>query len=177
MRLKRSWELGPHKLSRFVPSKNLVCLHQIYQPVPVTYGHSMVYGCKFDPSVVSKQVKNAIPMIMGANIGTSVTNTIVSMFQIGNKDEYRRAFAGATVHDCFNFLSVVVLLPVEAATGLLREIAAGIVGDEDYDQEDSIDFLKKITKPVTSRIVAVDKKLVTKVAEAEDQATLDELLE
>ncbi|KAL9139535.1 sodium-dependent phosphate transporter [Amphidinium carterae] len=123
------------------------------------------------------EVKNAIPMIMGANIGTSVTNTIVSMFQIGNKDEYRRAFAGATVHDCFNFLTVVVLLPVEAATGLLREISAGIVGDQDFEKEDKIDFLKKITKPVTARIVAVDKKLVTKVAEAEDQATLDELLE
>jgi len=123
------------------------------------------------------EVKNAIPMIMGANIGTSVTNTIVSMFQIGNKDEYRRAFAGATVHDCFNILTVIVLLPVEAATGLLREIAEGIVGDTEFDQEDSIDFLKTITKPVTSRIVSVDKKLVTKVAEAHDQETLDYLLE
>jgi sodium-dependent phosphate cotransporter len=39
----------------------------------------------------------AIPIIMGANIGTSVTNTIVSFTQIGNKNEFRRAFAGATV--------------------------------------------------------------------------------
>merc|ERR1719216_231058 len=73
------------------------------------------------------EVKNAIPMIMGANIGTSVTNTIVSVGQIGNKDEYRRAFAGATVHDCFNILTVLVLLPIEAVTGLLRHTAGGLV--------------------------------------------------
>jgi len=57
-------------------------------------------------------VKNAVPMIMGANIGTSVTNTIVSLGAFRDKNEYRRAFAGATVHDCFNFLSVLLLLPI-----------------------------------------------------------------
>lgn len=54
---------------------------------------------------------------MGANIGTSVTNTIVSLAQSPNRDEFRRAFAGATVHDMFNWLSVIVLLPIEATTG------------------------------------------------------------
>merc|ERR1719203_843625 len=71
------------------------------------------------------EVKNAIPMIMGANIGTSVTNTIVSLAHIGNRDEYRRAFAGATVHDCFNVLTVAILLPIEAITHLLRRIGTG----------------------------------------------------
>ena len=60
----------------------------------------------------------AIPMIMGANIGTSVTNTFVSMAQSGNQREFRRAFAGATVHDMFNWLTVIVLLPLEWATGM-----------------------------------------------------------
>lgn len=54
---------------------------------------------------------------MGANIGTSVTNTIVAMGQIGDKDEFRRAFAGGTVHDMFNWLTVLILLPVEVLTG------------------------------------------------------------
>merc|ERR1719163_1047293 len=72
------------------------------------------------------EVKNAIPMIMGANIGTSVTNTLVSLGSFGNKDEYRRAFGGATVHDCFNLVTVLTFLPIEAATGMFRHIAAGI---------------------------------------------------
>ena len=61
-------------------------------------------------------VRQSIPMIMGANIGTSVTNTIVSMSQIGNREDFRRAFTGATIHDIFNWLCVIVLLPVELAT-------------------------------------------------------------
>lgn len=63
------------------------------------------------------EVRPAIPIIMGANIGTSVTNTIVAMAQSGDREEFRRAFAGATVHDMFNWLSVTVLLPLEVLTG------------------------------------------------------------
>ena len=62
-------------------------------------------------------VKQAVYIIMGANIGTTVTNTIVSLGQAGEKDEFRRAFGAATVHDMFNWLTVIVLLIVEVATG------------------------------------------------------------
>lgn len=70
-------------------------------------------------------VQNAIPLVMGANIGTSVTNTIVSIGQITNKNDFRRAFAGATVHDMFNWLTVLVLLPLESATGTEIRCGAG----------------------------------------------------
>ena len=62
-------------------------------------------------------MRPAIPIIMGANIGTSVTNTIVAMGQIADKNEFRRAFAGATVHDMFNLLSVSIILPIEVSIG------------------------------------------------------------
>ena len=64
-------------------------------------------------------VELAIPIVMGANIGTSVTNTLVSVGEISHRNEFRRAFAGATVHDMFNWLSVLVLLPLEVVTGSL----------------------------------------------------------
>lgn len=35
-------------------------------------------------------VQSAIPIIMGANIGTSVTNTIVALMQAGDRNEFRR---------------------------------------------------------------------------------------
>ena len=38
----------------------------------------------------------AINIIMGANIGTTVTNTIVSMGQSMDRKQFRRSFAGAT---------------------------------------------------------------------------------
>jgi sodium-dependent phosphate cotransporter len=66
---------------------------------------------------------NAIPMIMGANIGTTVTNTLASLAHMGRKEEFRRAFSVATVHDFFNYMAVLVLLPLEMLTGFLRTSA------------------------------------------------------
>ncbi len=71
---------------------------------------------------------NAIPMIMGANIGTTVTNSIVSFGHAGRRDEFRKAFAVATCHDFFNFGAVLILLPLEMATGILQRTARGLSG-------------------------------------------------
>ena len=69
-------------------------------------------------------VINAVPMIMGANIGTTVTNTIVSMAHMGRDEEFERAFSVATCHDFFNFMAVVTLLPLELFTGFLSRSAS-----------------------------------------------------
>jgi sodium-dependent phosphate cotransporter len=74
----------------------------------------------------------AVPMIMGANIGTTVTNTIASLAHAAREHEFRRAFAAATCHDFFNYLSVIVLLPIELISraiwgqGFLEWLARGI---------------------------------------------------
>lgn len=62
-------------------------------------------------------VKTAIPMVMGANVGTSLTSTLVSLTQVTDTEQFERAFAGATVHDCFNWLTVITVLIVEIPTG------------------------------------------------------------
>lgn len=66
-------------------------------------------------------LSGAIPMIMGANIGTTVTNTIVSIGHINRGNEFKRAFAASTVHDFFNVLAVLVLFPLEIAFGFLEK--------------------------------------------------------
>ncbi len=71
-------------------------------------------------------VESAVPMIMGANIGTTVTNTLASMGYLRRSSEFRRAFAGATMHDLFNVLSVIVLLPLEVTTGFLSRTATNL---------------------------------------------------
>ena len=74
----------------------------------------------------------AVPMIMGANIGTTVTSTLAALGSIRRAAEFQRAFAAATVHDFFNLLAVAVLLPLELATGVLSGTAAwlteGVLG-------------------------------------------------
>lgn len=69
----------------------------------------------------------AIPVIMGANIGTSVTCTIVSLGHITQNVAFRRAFAGATVHGFMNLLTVAVLLPLELATRFMETGATWMV--------------------------------------------------
>lgn len=106
-------------------------------------------------------VRQAIPIIMGANIGTSVTNTIVSLMQASEREEFRRAFAAATVHDMFNWLTVMVLLPIEIATRYLEKATGALLALNDWQSEvstsskSSFDFLKKVTKPFTDAIVKV----------------------
>ena len=70
----------------------------------------------------------AIPMVMGANIGTSITCVLVSLGHVTRDEPFRRAFAGATVHDMFNFLTVLILFPLEMATGFLQHGAEFLVG-------------------------------------------------
>ncbi|WP_095511207.1 Na/Pi symporter [Rubrivirga marina] len=89
----------------------------------------------------SLPLANAVPVIMGANIGTTVTNTIVSMGHVTRPDEFRRAMAGATVHDFFNWLSVLVLLPLEVFFGVISRpatvLAEAIPGVDSGDLGDT----------------------------------------
>ncbi|MCH9836950.1 MAG: sodium dependent phosphate transporter [Ilumatobacter sp.] len=71
-------------------------------------------------------VDEAVPMIMGANVGTTVTNTLVSLGYVRQGPEFKRAFAAATVHDFFNVFAVLILLPIELLTGVLSRIATWI---------------------------------------------------
>lgn len=69
----------------------------------------------------------AIPMVMGANMGTTVTNTLVSLGHIGRADEFKRAFAAATVHDWFNLLGIVIFLPIEVVFGLIERASSALL--------------------------------------------------
>lgn len=69
-------------------------------------------------------VPHAVPIVLGANIGTTITNTIVSLGHIRRSEEFERAYSGAIVHDIFNILSVATILPIQIATGFLDKTAA-----------------------------------------------------
>lgn len=98
-------------------------------------------------------VEMAIPMIMGANIGTTITNTLVSLGHMGCDKSFKRAFAASTVHDFFNYLAVLILLPLELMTGFLSDIsqhvATLLVGGSAIDMG-SLNFVKPLTKPAVN---------------------------
>ncbi|XP_054607597.1 solute carrier family 34 member 2a isoform X4 [Nothobranchius furzeri] len=109
-------------------------------------------------------VQMAVPIIMGTNIGTSVTNTLVAMTQAGDRSTFRRAFAGATVHDFFNWLSVLVLLPLEAATGYLYILTKLIIDSFHIQSGEAPDLLNVITDPLTESIIQLDESVIRDIA-------------
>lgn len=98
-------------------------------------------------------VENAVPIVMGANIGTTITCTIVSLGHIGRSDEFERAYGGAMLHDIFNIMSVAIIFPIQLATGFLQK-AAGVLSSIFYgSQASSFDSpVKVIVKPVVKMI-------------------------
>jgi solute carrier family 34 (sodium-dependent phosphate cotransporter) len=96
-------------------------------------------------------IQNAIPIIMGANIGTSVTSMLVSLGHISRRQEFRRAFAAGSVHDMFNLLAVAVFLPLELMTGYLETTARWLT--EQLSGSSGLEFsspLKLLTQPVVN---------------------------
>ena len=71
----------------------------------------------------SMTIVNAVPIIMGANIGTTVTNTLVALGHIHRRGEFERAFAGATCHDFFNLMAVLAIFPLQIHFHILDRTA------------------------------------------------------
>lgn len=68
----------------------------------------------------------AIPIIMGANIGTTLTSSLVSLGFITNKNEFRKAISAGTVHDFFNIITATILFPMEYYYGFLSSLSQSI---------------------------------------------------
>ncbi|MCB9831761.1 MAG: Na/Pi symporter [Planctomycetes bacterium] len=97
----------------------------------------------------------AVFTIMGCNIGTTITNTLVSLGHMRQDQEFRRAFAGSTMHDFFNLMAVAIFMPLEIATGWL-ERSASALSSVIYD--DSMEG-GKIANPLKDAYRAVSEPL------------------
>jgi len=100
---------------------------------------------------------NAIPIIMGANIGTTVTNLLVSFGHIRNKTDFHRAYQVAIVHDVFNIYVVILLLPLEMYTHYLERsslwLAKALVGNEGMSFQSPLNLILKPTINIIDTLV------------------------
>jgi sodium-dependent phosphate cotransporter len=111
-------------------------------------------------------VRSGIFMVMGSNIGTSVTNTIVALGHLGDGDELERAFAGATVHDMFNFLSVGILFPLELITHYLQAFSKALVPDDRDGQGEKWEGpIKKIVSPLGEKVIKANSDVTKALAQ------------
>jgi len=109
-------------------------------------------------------INTGIYMVMGANIGTSVTNTIVAMGQMADGVQLERAFAGATVHDLFNLLTVAVLFPLELISGYLYHLTKVMLPESVADDEKWEGPIKKIVSPLAGRVIKANKNVIKDIA-------------
>ena len=101
-------------------------------------------------------LKNSIPIIMGANIGTTVTCIIVSFGYLGRKTEFERSFRASIVHDIFNISATLILFPLELSTGIIFRSASFLVSI--FNGIGGFNFvspLKLMLTPVSKLIVSL----------------------
>lgn len=110
-------------------------------------------------SMVAGQVLTidlAIPIVMGANIGTSITNLLVSIGHIRRTEEFERALGASIVHDFFNVLSVAVIFPLQLIFNIIGKtarISSGVfvgIGGLKF-----VNPLSAILKPVAKAILDI----------------------
>lgn len=110
-------------------------------------------------------VEAAVPMIMGANIGTTVTNTLVSLTHARQTEQFRAALTAATMHDFFNVIVVIVLLPLEIITGFLSRTATsianvfvdeGVGGSFDSPIKAAVKWFASIIEDLIERVLTND---------------------
>merc|ERR1712176_1199602 len=85
--------------------------------------------------------------------------------QMGDGDQLERAFAGATVHDMFNYLSVLILLPLELITGYLYRITSAMV--KNYTPQEGEIWggpLDVIIDPLSQLVIKENKNVIKDIA-------------
>lgn len=112
-------------------------------------------------------VRASIFIIMGSNVGVSVVSTVVSLGHMGNAKELERAFAGATVHDMFNLMTLLVLFPIEVTTWYIYNFSLFLIGD-DSDRQGSGERwtspLKEAIEPISKMIIIPNKRVPRDIA-------------
>ncbi len=107
-------------------------------------------------------VSVAIPMIMGANMGTTITNTIVSLGSYRERAAFSRSFEAATVHDFFNFYSILLFLPIEIFFHPLEKLggvmSGWFAGSGDASMK-GVNFFGAATKPLVNAVIDLCGKL------------------
>ncbi|KAJ0393900.1 hypothetical protein P43SY_003553 [Pythium insidiosum] len=108
-------------------------------------------------------IRQAVPIVMGANIGTCVTCIMVAFGQVGDRARFERAMAAATVHDMYNIWSVIVLFPIELLFHPLEELSISMSNAKTSsgDFKSPVDF---VVKPVVESFIVVDRKKIEQIA-------------
>ncbi|MFF4802640.1 thymidylate synthase [Streptomyces sp. NPDC001351] len=102
-------------------------------------------------------IQGAIPIILGANVGTTVTTSLVALTFIGNRTEFRRALGASTVHDFYNWLALLIFFPIELIWHPLQHISGtltdALYGTDWLPNPAHFNFIRAATRPVEHGVI------------------------
>ncbi|MFF4341319.1 Na/Pi symporter [Kitasatospora sp. NPDC001540] len=102
-------------------------------------------------------IEGAVPIILGANVGTTVTTSLVALTFIGNRTEFRRALGASTVHDFYNWLALLLFFPVELIWHPLQRISRALTdalyGTDWLPNPAHFNVVRSVTRPVEHAVV------------------------
>ena len=119
-------------------------------------------------------VKNAIPIIMGSNIGTCFTNSLIALTLANDPNEFKRAFSAATLNDMFNFLTTTVLLPVEIFSSFLFVVSEKLTNTIPFENADQIakaNFIGAILNPLTDVFILLNTSAIDALTKGDTSIT------
>ena len=101
----------------------------------------------------------AVPIIMGSNVGTTVTCTLVALGFVGDREEFRRALAASTIHDFFNLLALLIFFPVELLFRPLERVSEWLTnltyGNSALPNPSQTNVVRILTRPVVNTVADV----------------------
>lgn len=102
-------------------------------------------------------VQQGIYIAMGANVGNTITNSVLVFAYSLDKSELERAVAGVSVNDFYYFYALVVFVPIEAVSGFLFHLASTIVPDSLGESFKWTGFTGALITPITDLIIMGNK--------------------
>ena len=108
-------------------------------------------------------IRGAIPIILGANVGTTVTTTLVALTFIGSRTEFRRALGASTIHDFYNWLALLIFFPIELIWHPLERISGALTnalyGTGWLPDPARFNFVRAATRPVEDGVIRATSHL------------------
>lgn len=102
-------------------------------------------------------IQGAIPIILGANVGTTVTTSLVALTFIGDRAKFRRALGASTVHDFYNWLALLIFFPIELIWHPLQHIRGALThalyGTDWLPNPAHFNFIRAATGPVEHVVI------------------------
>ncbi|MGO4457247.1 hypothetical protein AB4039_07945 [Streptomyces sp. M-16] len=102
-------------------------------------------------------IEGAIPIVLGANVGTTVTTSLVALTFIGDRTKFRRALGASTVHDFYNWLALLIFFPFELVWHPLQRISGtltnALYGTDWLPNPAHFNFIRAATRPVEHGVI------------------------